>query len=269
MSFYQLYKDNLCNLSIVPKSPITTFYKWYKKDILDKLSQSVREQVLSLEESKVNVIQENSEIFFNDKFLQEYKENFDNFNDLDVLAPIFRIFGFDFNEVSSDSESCLKVLQIGCGPFRDFKRGPKLDKILTSYGAEVVNLDINPEVKNYYENSIFVSGSWFELDNVLPYDMKDFDVIFVNSMNPYEMCGEARRRRQSFETTEMVYMRLFSQTISKLKMNGIFYISGIPDKDFVFPEYVCDNVYNLKMFYTHLNCFKSSAQIQFFQKKGI
>jgi len=268
MHSLKLNKINPCNLSVIPRTPISSFNDCYRESDLNGLSKSVREEVLRLEKTRVDVMKENSSIFFNNKFLKAYERHFGNFDNLDVLGPIFRIFGFDLNNVSYGYEPRLKILQIGCGPWEVYKRGPKLDKILASYGAKVVNLDVNEDVRDNYKESIFVPGSWFELDSVLPKNMGSFDVIFVDNMNPYQMDDEVTKLRQPFETMEMVYMKLFSQTVSKLTVDGVFYVSGVCDQNFGFPEYVCDNVYNHKTSYTHLICDKFSTGIQFFQRKG-
>lgn len=164
--------------------------------------------------------------YFHDAFMDEYKKRIITIGREDnhsVLLPICKEFGFNL--------SGLNILQVGCGPWKKYLQGPKMDELLRGLGANMINLDIMDK-SEFYRSSRFFQGSWLDIDNI--FKRGELDVVFVHRMNPEELNVEVGNAFQG--RTERGYSDLFFRTMSVIKPEGMLLVTGTYHNCFSFPS---------------------------------
>lgn len=244
------YIPGLKRLPRFPYPIESTFYSPYH---LDGFNNEEREEMTSSNLKRVEIIEQNSSIFYSDSLVKDYKEIFGDVKDMGTIGTIARYFGFELSKTNYFNRH-LNILQIGSGPWEFYENGPKLHKKLESLGAMVTSMDIN-DYSNYYPEGKFVKGSWLDIDSI--FKKNSFDVIFTDQMNP-DLSDQIYNFYPKHLSESEKYKDLVKKSLS-ITTKGMLIIGGIDSSCFKIPENANDLIcYNNNIQYLYLtskHCF--------------
>jgi len=247
---------------------------WEINRCLEKflLVEGAKENVKKWKSEREKTIERNSKKVFDKDFMENYQKIIEQkikrkyFPSEEALLTIFREFGFDLSKALYQ-DSPIKTLQIGCGPDIDCDIGGNwIDRILTNFGAETINMDIR-NVSNFYQKGKFKRGSWLDIEKY--FEEKEFNAIFIEDMDP-EIEGQIKRHYKT-QRLNFAYQDLLSKTMSRLTRNpkSLFFVVKGDGTCFKIPQHVNDDVGLNSTSHTVLWPPKTKGEIQIYKRGGL